>query len=59
MTFDRSIVEIDLAARRLTRIALPPNTEYSAEVTARPGFVVTLSYGENRRSTVRRYRVDR
>ena len=57
MRFDRSIAAIDLAARRLTRIALPPNTVYAAEVNTGPGFVVTLEQGENRRATVRRYTV--
>ena len=58
MKFDRSIVDIDLATRRLTRFELPPNSEFASEVRVGPGFVVTLSYGENRRSKVRRYRIE-
>jgi len=58
MKFDRSIVDIDLAARRMTRFVLPPNTEYATEVSTGPGFVVTLSHADNRKATVRRYRVE-
>jgi hypothetical protein len=57
MSFTQTIVDIDLAARRMTRVTLPPNTDYASEVTSGPGFVVTLSHGVNRRATVRRYRV--
>jgi Zn-dependent protease with chaperone function len=55
MTFERVMLVIDLGTRRLTRIALPPNSQYASEVRAGPGYVVTLSYAENQRSTVRRY----
>jgi hypothetical protein len=58
MRFDRTVADIDLVGRRLTRIALPPNTELASEVRAGPGFVLTLGYGENRRAKVRKYRVD-
>ena len=57
MKFDRSIQVIDLAARRLTTIPLPATTEYAAEVRVAAGYIVTLSYEENRRSTVRRYKI--
>ena len=57
-TFDRGIVVIDLASRRLTRIAVPPNSEFASEVRAGPGWVVTLGYGQNQRSTVKSYRVN-
>ena len=56
MAVDRSVVDIDLAARRLTRISLPPNTAYATEVRTGPGFIVTLANGENRRATITRYR---
>jgi len=58
MKFDRSVQTIDLATRRLTTIPLPAGTDYATEVRARGGYVVTLSYSEKRRGTVRRYRVD-
>jgi Zn-dependent protease with chaperone function len=57
MKFDRSIQVIDLAARRLTTISLPPTTVYATEVRAGPGYVATLSQAENRRSMVRLYRI--
>lgn len=57
MTFQRAIVVIDLAARRLTRIPLPPNSQFAAEVRAGPGWIVTLGMAENRRSKIRYYRV--
>jgi len=56
-TFDRGIVTIDLAAKRLTRIELPPNGSFASEVRAGPGWAVTLGYGSNQRSVVRSYRV--
>jgi Zn-dependent protease with chaperone function len=56
-TFDRGIVAIDLAAKRLTRIELPPNGQFASEVRAGPGWAVTLGYGQNQRSVVRAYRV--
>jgi len=56
-TFDRGIVVIDLAAKRLTRIELPPNGSFASEVRAGPGWAVTLGYGPNQRSVVRSYRV--
>jgi Zn-dependent protease with chaperone function len=57
MTFKREIVTIDLAARRLTRLPLPPNSDFASEVRAGPGWVVTLGYTANRKSTVRLYHV--
>ena len=56
-TFDRGVVLIDLAAKRLTRIRLPPNTGFASEVRAGAGWVVTLGYGPNQRSVVRSYRI--
>ena len=44
-TLDRGIVAIDLAAKRLTRIDLPPNGPFAGEVRAGPGWAVTLEYG--------------
>jgi Zn-dependent protease with chaperone function len=58
-TFDRAIVVVDLAAKRLTRIALPPNGSFASEVRAGPGWAVTLGYGQNQRSVVRSYRIQR
>jgi hypothetical protein len=57
MTVERAMLIIDLAARGLTRIPLPANSQFAAEVRAGPGYLVTLSYAENRRSRVRRYRI--
>ncbi|HUQ82449.1 MAG TPA: M48 family metalloprotease [Gemmatimonadaceae bacterium] len=57
MKLDRSIQVIDLAARRLTTVSLPAVTEYASEVRVTARYIVTLSYAENRRSTVRRYRL--
>ncbi|HEX6052724.1 MAG TPA: M48 family metalloprotease, partial [Gemmatimonadaceae bacterium] len=57
MQFDGSLLVADLAARRLTRITLPQGSDYPSEVRTGDGYVVTLSYPENRRSVVRRYRV--
>ena len=57
-TFDRGIVTVDLAARRLTRIALPPNTAFASEVRAGPGWAVTLGYGQNQKSVVRAYTIN-
>ena len=57
MTFDRSMVLVDLVARRLTRVPLPAGREYASEIRSGPGYVITLSYGENGRSKVRKYRV--
>jgi len=56
-TFDREIVVIDLAAKRLTRVELPPNGTFASEVRAGPGWAVTLAYGQNQRSVVRSYRI--
>jgi len=56
-TLDRGIVAIDLAAKRLTRIDLPPNGPFAGEVRAGPGWAVTLEYGRNQRSVVRSYRI--
>jgi len=57
-TLDRGVVAIDLAAKRLTRIELPPNVPYATEVRAGPGWAVTLGYGQDQRAVVRRYRVE-
>jgi len=56
-TLDRGIVAIDLAAKRLTRIDLPPNGPIAAEARVGPGWAVTLGYGPNQRSVVRSYRI--
>ena len=59
MAFDRrAVLAVDLAARRLTRVSLPANAEYATEVRVGPGWIVTLGYGPNQRSTVRAYRID-
>jgi hypothetical protein len=57
LKLDRTIADIDLATRRLTRITLPANADYASELRTGPGFVVTLSHGDKRQTTVRRYRV--
>jgi hypothetical protein len=57
MGFDRAIVLVDLASRRLTRIPMPRDTPYSTDLRVGPGWIVTLGYGDNRRSVVRRYLV--
>jgi len=57
-TLDRGIVAIDLVAKRLTRIDLPPNGPFAGEVRAGPGWAVTLEYGRNQRSVVRGYRIE-
>jgi len=57
MTYKRDVVLVDLTTRRLTRIALPPNGQFASEVRVGPGWLMTLSYAENRRSAVRFYRV--
>ena len=57
MAFDRSMVIVDLAARRLTEVSLPTGSEFPAEVRSASGYAVALSYSENRRATVRRYRI--
>jgi hypothetical protein len=57
-TFDGSVVLVDVAARRLTRIKLPPNTAFASEVRAGPGWVVTLGYGQNQKSVVRAYKIN-
>jgi hypothetical protein len=56
MTFDNQIVSVDLATKRLTRIALPP-TSFASEVRVGPGWAITLGYGQNQRSVVRVYAV--
>ena len=56
-TLDRGIVAVDLAAKRLIRIQLPPNGPIAAEARVGPGWAVTLGYGPNQRSVVRSYRV--
>jgi Zn-dependent protease with chaperone function len=58
-TFDRGIIVVDLAAKRLTRIELPPNGSFASDVRAGPGWAVTLGYGSNQRSVVRSYRIQR
>jgi Zn-dependent protease with chaperone function len=57
MGYDRHMVLVDLVTRRLTRIPMPPNTPYSADIRVGPGWIVTLGYGDNQRSVVRRYLV--
>jgi len=58
--FDRGgVVLVDLAAKRLTRVALPPNTAFASEVRSGPGWVVTLGVGANQRAVVRSYRIQR
>ena len=58
MSFDAStMVLVDLEARRLTRVPLPPGSQYASEIRAGPGYVVALSYAENGRHKVRKYRV--
>ena len=57
LKLDRSIADIDLATRHLTRIVMPANADYAAEVRTGPGYVITLSHGDRRQTTVRRYRV--
>jgi hypothetical protein len=57
MTFKREIVTRDLAGRRRARLPLPPNSDFASEVRAGPGWVVTLGYTANRKSTVRLYHV--
>lgn len=57
MTYNRDVLMIDLTTRRLTRVSLPPNSQFGSEVRSGAGWAVTLGYAENRRSTVRLYRV--
>ena len=57
-TLDRGIVAVDLAAKRLTRIDLPPNGPFAGEARAGPGWAVTLEYGRNQKSVVRGYRIE-
>ena len=59
MGFDRRIVLVDLASRRLTRVSMPPATSYSSDVRTGTGWVVTLGYDGDRRSVVRRYRIEK
>ena len=59
MKFDRSVRTFDLAARRLTTIRLPAGSDYASEVRTGDGYVVTLSYGENKRVKVSLYRIGR
>jgi hypothetical protein len=58
MSFRRAIIAVDLAAKTLVRTPLPPNTVYASEVRAEQGWAATLSYTDNRRSTVRLYRIE-
>jgi len=58
MRFDHSIQLIDLARCRLTTIPLGPRSDYASEVRAGPGYAVTLSHNQNRRATVRLYRIE-
>ena len=58
MSFTRDIIAVDLATKRLVRASLPPNTIYASEVRAGPGWAATLTYADNRRSTVRLYRIE-
>jgi len=57
-TLDRGIVAVDLAAKRLTRIDLPPNGPFATEARVGPGWAVTLGYGPNQRSVVKGYRIE-
>ena len=58
MTFDRSsMLLVDLAARRLTRVPLPAGSQYASEIRSGPGYIVALSYTENGRHKVQKYRV--
>ena len=57
MQFDGTFLVADLAARRLTRVTLPPGSEYPSEIRSGDGYIVTLDYPENRRSVVRKYRI--
>jgi len=58
-TLDGEIVIIDLAAKRLTRVALPPNTGYAGEARAGPGWAVTLGYWPGGKVGVRSFRLQR
>jgi hypothetical protein len=59
VTFDRAIVVVDLAERRLTRVNLgvTDRAAYVTEVRSGQGYIVTLSQSDGRRSVVRRYRI--
>jgi Zn-dependent protease with chaperone function len=57
MAYDRSMLIVDIAARRMTRAPLPEGSEFPAEVRSASGYAVALGYSENRRTTVRRYRI--
>ena len=52
------VVLVDLATRRLTRVSMPTQASFATEVRSGPGWIVTLGYGQNQRSTVRTYRID-
>ena len=58
MSFSREIISVDLATKRLVRALLPPNTTYASDVRVGPGWAATLTYAENRSSTVRLYRIE-
>ena len=58
MTFKRELIAVDLAAKTLIRVELPPNTTYASDVRAGAGWAATLTYADNRRSTVRLYRIE-
>jgi Zn-dependent protease with chaperone function len=58
MSFSRAIIAVDLATKKLVRASLPPNTSYASDVRAGPGWAATLTYAENRQSTVRLYRIE-
>jgi Zn-dependent protease with chaperone function len=56
VTFDREVVLVDLATRRLTRVTLGADSAaYVSEVRSGPGYVVTLSQSGEGGSVVRRY----
>jgi hypothetical protein len=55
--FNGSVVFVDLAAQRLTRVSMPPNTSYAMDIAVGPGWIVTLGYDGERRSVVRKYRI--
>lgn len=57
MRFDRSIQVIDFAALRLTKFPAPAASDYSSEVRVAGEYIITLSYSNDRRSIVRRYKV--
>jgi Zn-dependent protease with chaperone function len=57
MPFDRGVMIVDLATKRLTRVSLPPNRPFAMEVQAGQDWIVTTEYGQNQKSVVRSYRM--